>query len=122
LLVTQIGGPARIFRNVAPTRGHWLIVRAFDPALHRDAFGAEVRIERGEHRWNGIIQPGQSYQCSNDPRAHFGLGTVDQIDSIEILWPDGAKEKFACPGVDRVVEVQHGKGDAVKTAREASRE
>jgi hypothetical protein len=24
--------------------------------------------------------------------------------------------------VDRVVEVQHGKGDAVKTAREASRE
>ena len=122
LLVTQIGGQARIFRNVAPARGHWLMVRAFDPALHRDALGAEVRIESGKRRWSGIIQPGQSYQCANDPRAHFGLGTVDHVDSIEVLWPDGAKEKFACPGVDRVVEVQHGKGEAVKVTREADRE
>jgi hypothetical protein len=31
LLVTQIGGPARILRNIAPNRGHWLLVRAVDP-------------------------------------------------------------------------------------------
>ena len=30
LLVTTIGGPARLFRNVAPRRGHWLTVRALD--------------------------------------------------------------------------------------------
>src|SRR5207253_2110449 len=36
LLVTQVGGPARVLRNVAPNRGHWLMVRAIDPALKRD--------------------------------------------------------------------------------------
>lgn len=115
LLVTQIGGPARILRNIAPARGHWLIVRAFDPDLHRDALGAEVRVDSGKRRWQNIIQPGQSYQCANDTRAHFGLGAVDRIDSIEVLWPDGSREKFPCPGVDRVLEVQRRMGETVKS-------
>src|SRR5262249_49322635 len=51
LLVTSIAGPARLFRNVAPNRGHWLLVRVFDPALHRDAYGAEVTAIAGKERW-----------------------------------------------------------------------
>ena len=31
LLVTTVGDRARLYRNVAPTRGHWLKVRALDP-------------------------------------------------------------------------------------------
>ena len=42
LLVTTIAGRARLFRNVYPKRGHWLKVRALDPRLNRDAYGAEV--------------------------------------------------------------------------------
>ena len=114
LLVTQIGGPARILRNVAPARGHWLMIRALDPALHRDAIGAEVQLISGKKRWQRIIQPCQSYQCVHDSRLHFGLGTVDRVDSIEILWPDGTSEKFLCPGVDRQLEIERGKGKAVK--------
>src|SRR5205823_6374056 len=40
LLVTAVAGRARLYRNVAPNRGHWLMVRAVDPALKRDAYGA----------------------------------------------------------------------------------
>src|SRR5205085_7096644 len=47
LLITTVSGKARLFRNVAPNRGHWLKVRAVDPRLNRDALGAEVRVEAG---------------------------------------------------------------------------
>src|SRR5439155_2548567 len=50
LLVTTIGGPARLFRNVAP-RGYWLSVRAVDPTLKRDALGATVQVRAGDRRW-----------------------------------------------------------------------
>ena len=119
LLVTQIGGPARILRNVAKKRGHWLIVRAFDPKTDRDAIGAEVRVFSGKKVWPTVVQPGQSYQCSNDSRAHFGLGEAAQVDSIYVFWPDGSREEFACPGVDRIVEVAQGKGMAAKTKEPA---
>jgi hypothetical protein len=114
LLATQIGGPARILRNVAPARGHWLMVRALDLALQRDAVGAEVRIESGPRHWSRLVQPSQSFQCAHDVRAHFGLGAVDHVESIEVLWPDGVVERFPCGAVDRTLEVQRGKGEAVK--------
>jgi hypothetical protein len=113
LLVTQIAGPAKILRNVAPDRGHWLLVRAFDPALQRDAIGAEIRVQAGARSWLGVIQPGQSFQCSNDVRAHFGLGSVAQIEFIEVLWPDGSTERFPSTAVDRPIEVRRGAGETM---------
>ncbi len=69
LLVTTIAGPARLYRNVAPKKGHWLMVRAIDPALGgRDALGAEITVVADGRRWLGWINAASSYLCSNDPR------------------------------------------------------
>jgi hypothetical protein len=111
LLVTTIGDRARLFRNVAPGRGHWLQVRAIDPQLKRDAYGAEVRVRGGGKQWLRLINPAQSYLSSGSPFALFGLGPLQQIDDIEVLWPDGSPpEHFAGGPVDRFVEVRKGEG------------
>src|SRR5207244_1802418 len=68
LLVTTLAGRARLYRNVAPKRGHWLLVRAIDPVLNRDAYGAEIAVRAGDRRWTRWLNPGSSYLCSNDPR------------------------------------------------------
>ncbi len=114
LLVTTIAGPARLYRNVAPRRGHWLQVRAFDPALHRDALGALVRVRAGGQVRVCSLHPSESYLCSSEPRAHFGLGAADRVDDIEIVWPDGGRELFDQRGqgytVDRRLELRKGEG------------
>ncbi len=112
LLVTNVAGPARLYRNVAPKKGHWLMVRAVDRALKRDAYGAEIRVRAGERTWLRWINPAYSYLCSNDPRAHFGLGPVERIDSIDVVWPDGSEESFAGPKLDSVVVLYRGEGKA----------
>jgi hypothetical protein len=114
VVTTMIAGPARFYRNIAPQRGHWLMVRARDPARQRDAYGAVVRFTAGGRQRIGLINPGQSYLCSGDPRAHFGLGALDCIEEIRIDWPDGpvedSTEIFPCGKVDRVLVVERGKG------------
>jgi hypothetical protein len=114
LLVTTVGGPARLFRNVAPKQGHWLMVRAVDPRLKRDAYGAVVTVKAGERRWLGVINPGQSYLSSSDPCAHFGLGPAERVDEVRVDWPDGLTEVFPAAGVDRVLRLQRGEGREVK--------
>jgi hypothetical protein len=114
LVVTAVAGPARYYRNQAPRKGHWLLVRAIDPALHRDAYGARVTVQTAGRSWVGLINPGQSYLCSGDPRAHFGLGKVDQVQEIRIDWPDGLVEVFACPGIDQEVRLERGKGKQMR--------
>jgi hypothetical protein len=110
MLVTTTAGPARLFRNVAPRKGHWLLVRALDPALNRDAYGAVVSVKAGERTWQRPINPGTSYQCSGDPRAHFGLGDAAQIEEIRVRWPDGSSEAFSGGESDRLVTLRKGEG------------
>ncbi len=113
LLMTTIGGRARLLRNVAPHRGHWLKVRALDPVRQRDAYGAELHVRAGAHKWFRVIQPVQSYLSSSSPLALFGLGDVTQIDALRVRWPDGLKdewEEFPGGAVDRTVVLRRGEG------------
>jgi hypothetical protein len=111
LLVTTVADKARLYRNVAPNRGHWLLVRAVDPKLGgRDAYGAEVRVRAGERRWLRLINPGSSFLCSNDVRAHFGLGSAERVEQIEVRWPDGTAEVFPGCDVDRQIVLSKGAG------------
>jgi hypothetical protein len=115
LLVTETAGRARLYRNTAPKRGHWLVVSALDPSAGgRDAYGAVVTVQSGTRSWVRWLNPGYSYLVSNDPRAHFGLGDLDRVDAIHVLWPDGAAEDF--PGVKADQWVRMNKGKGVKKA------
>ncbi|MCI0682935.1 MAG: CRTAC1 family protein [Gemmataceae bacterium] len=115
LLVTTVAGPARLYKNVVPERGHWLAVRplvacAGNPNAHRDAHGALVTVRVGGRTMIRLASPAQSYLCSCDPRVHFGLGAATHADAIEIDWPDGAREVFPGGAGDRLVTLRQGEG------------
>jgi hypothetical protein len=109
LLVTSIGGAARLLRGTAG-KGHWLKVRAVDPRLRRDAYGAAVRLRAGGRPQLRVVGPAESYLCSGLPLAHFGLGGTDRYDELEVLWPDGSREAFGGGAADRAVELRRGEG------------
>jgi hypothetical protein len=111
LLATTVAGRARLFKNVAPDRGHWLKVRTIDPALRRDAYGAEVLVRAGDRKWLRLINPAESYLCSSSPIALFGLGTTAHVDAIVVKWPDGSPpEEFDGGAVDRTIVLRKGEG------------
>ena len=110
LVVGNIGGPPRLFRNDAPPPGaHWLMVRAL--AGKRDALGAEVTLRAGGRKLVRLVQTAYSYASSNDTRVHFGLGPIERIEAIEVTWPDGSRERFRATGVDRELSLHKGRGE-----------
>ena len=113
-VVSNTASRARVCLNQAPRAGHWLRVRAFDPRLKRDALGALVTVTAGGRRFVRCCESSSSYLSSSDPRAHFGLGMVERVDAIEVQWPDGACETFACPGLDRTLELRRGEGQPAR--------
>ena len=58
------------------------------------------------------MNPGYSYLCSSDPRAHFGLGDAVRFDAIHVLWPDGLAEDFPSGDADRLLVLRRGEGRA----------
>ena len=71
---------------------------------------ARVTVVAGEKRFLAVVLPNASYQSASDPRAHFGLGAVDAVEHIEVVWPDGRTERFAVAGVDRELVLRQGTG------------
>jgi hypothetical protein len=95
VVIASIAGPARVLRNVAPNRGHWLKLRLVLPQQGgRDAIGAEAVVRAGGRSWWAVLQPATSYLASNEPVLHFGLGSAATIDGIDVIWPDGTRETF----------------------------
>ena len=111
LLVTYLDRPAAIYVNKTQRSGQWLSVRLIEPGLGgRDAIGAQATLISGDHRQNRWLFGGGSYQCASDLRLHFGLGEIEQFDSIHVTWPDGDKESFPGGEANQFVTLTHGSG------------
>lgn len=122
VLVTRVDGPARLYRNIVPDRGHWVMVRTIDPALNRDAYGAELTVLAEGRRWTRWMNPGYSFASSHDPRAHVGLGATQRVDEFHVVWPDGQEERFDGTPADCVVTLRKGTGHPVESPTAISTE
>jgi len=89
LLLTHLDEPPTLLRNDA-TGGSWLTVV---PAGANGApvIGARVLVTAGGRTQKGDVYNGGSYLSSHDPRVHFGLGTATMVESVEVIWPGGAR-------------------------------
>ena len=85
--------------------------------LKRDAYGAEIHVAAGETRLMRWINPSYSFLCSNDVRAHFGLGKISQIDHIQVVWPDGDAELFPGTSTNREIVLKKGEGTTVDASQ-----
>jgi hypothetical protein len=87
LLVTTNNGSARLFRNTAPPRNHWVALRLLDAEGKGDALGASVVLRTGDLVQTDQVRSGSSYLSASDTALHFGLGAHTRVDSIEVRWP-----------------------------------
>ncbi len=93
VVITNRDGPTHLLRNVAGSRGRWILFRVLD-RRGVDAINALLRLESGPFRRWQLVLPNQSYCSSNDPRVHFGLGTIERVERVVVRWPDGGEETF----------------------------
>lgn len=110
LVTTAGGGRVRLWFGRPPAGRHWLRVRALQRDGARDAVGALVIVEAGGARRLRRLDGGSSYLSAAPAEAHFGLGVATAVDSIEVVWPGGARERFPGGPSDRVIRVVRGGG------------
>jgi len=102
-LTIENGGAVRLWRN--ESRGHgWLRMRLTPRRGGKLALGARVAVFADGQRWSQYVRTARSYLSASESLVTFGLGTRSGVDSIRVIWPDGAVQSW--PAIDGNQEIE----------------
>jgi len=106
-VVSVLGGPVEILRNISETGNHWILLKLVGTKSNRMGLGAQIHIttEDGLSQWNEATTA-VGYASSSDSRVHFGLGKNRTIKEIEIRWPSGIKQVLHDVKADQILTVE----------------
>jgi hypothetical protein len=110
ILITDNNGPARLLRNDGGNRNKWITIKAVGTKSNRSGIGAVIRVQSASGRQWSLVRSGSSYESQSDLAQTFGLGQDPAVQSIEIEWPSGVKDKTANVPANQVVTIVEGKG------------
>jgi hypothetical protein len=110
ILISNNGQEPQLLLNEGGNKGHWLSIALIGTRSNRDGVGARVKVVSGDLISHDQRKGGRSYQSAHDGRLHFGLGSRDKVDLIEIRWPGGAVDTLKNLGADQVITVKEGTG------------
>ena len=113
VVTVNLNAPPNLYRNDGGNEGGWVSLRLEGTRSNRDAIGARVEAEAGGRVRVAEVRSGGSYLSHNDMRVHFGLGSVDSIERLQVSWPSGLVEEFPAVEVGRFVTLREGDGTAV---------
>lgn len=90
----------KIFRNGLSDGGHWIGFRFKEEGTGTSPVGARVTIFWGAHRATRQIVTGDSHRSQHANTVHFGLGSANSVDRVEIRWQNGRSATLLRPAVD----------------------
>jgi len=79
-----------VYRNTSDTSPHWLQVELQGVISNRPAYGSQIIINVGNEQYLREYTGGfGSHASQHSVVAHFGLGSVDTVNNIQVRWPSG---------------------------------
>jgi hypothetical protein len=99
--VNAISGQLVLLENRG-VKGNWLEVDLV--GFHPGAV-VKVTLPDGRELVRDVLA-GSSYLSSEDPRAHFGLGSATEVIDVVVVWPGGSKTSLGDVGINRLITVK----------------
>ena len=102
VVTSSLGDRVEIWENATSSAGRWIAVKLTGTTSNRDGIGARVRIGRQLQTMTTTA----GYASSVHAPVHFGVGALERIDRVEIVWPGGTKQVLEKVATNQVIEVK----------------
>jgi enediyne biosynthesis protein E4 len=110
VVVTNLGEKPIVLLNTSKNGNQKVVFKLLQNGKNKDAIGARLTLKTDKRTLLQEIQAGASYISQNDLRLHFGLGTGEKIESVEVRWSDGKTEKIAGAQPNQLITIRQGGG------------
>lgn len=104
----------RYLRNDLPSGNRSLQIRLEGTKSNRDAIGGRVEVTTsGGRSLVQTLKAGEGFLSQGSKWLHFGLGANEELNTLTIKWPGGAKENIVSAVAGGRFRVIEGSGKAV---------
>jgi hypothetical protein len=110
MIIANSGAAPTILRNNQFAQGqHFLNIRLQGLSTNPQAVGARVYITVANNQRMIELQLGNNYLSQNPVEAHFGLGSVQRVESVRVEWPGlgGDITEMENVAVDQFLVIPH---------------
>jgi len=94
LVVNNVNMPSFVFRNNAEMvleNNNYLMFKLVGERFNTYGLGTKITIRDRNSTFYQELAPFRGFQSTVDPRIHFGLGNIDEVDSVIVQWLDGRR-------------------------------
>ena len=114
VVIGSCNGPVRLYRNVGGT-GRSIRIRLRGRSSNTSALGSSVSLcfTDGSREWRRVRRDG-SYLSSSEAVVHFGIRNAPPASHVEVIWPDGERERYRVPQVGALAVFVQGTGVQVE--------
>jgi hypothetical protein len=115
-VVNCVNDAPQLIRCDSSLQNNWIKVRTVGTKSNRTGIGARLRCvvqmtgETKPHQQIDEVRSGGGYFSQNDLRIHFGVGSAQKVDLLEIRWPSGTVDALKDLAVNQLVYVKEGAG------------
>lgn len=115
LIVNNINQPAFIYENQAraESKNHYLQIVLKGAKANTQGIGAKLTVYKNNKRQYLQQMPTRGFQSSVTPVLHFGLGADKDVDSLRVIWQQGASQLIT--GVKADQQIVLNEKDAIET-------
>lgn len=125
LVINNINSEALVYESQANDlkTGNYLRLQFEGKKPNIHGLGTKVWIETSEGQQHQELQAVRGYQSSSEYVLHFGLGKVENVDKIRIVWQDGKGQILENVAANQALKVKYldaEKGNFVAAKEEVS--
>ncbi|MEQ1585752.1 MAG: VCBS repeat-containing protein [Cyclobacteriaceae bacterium] len=92
LVINNVNNKASVIRNqtnIQRPDNHYLKFELEGLGNNSAAWGTSITIAHGDQIFYIEQMPNRGFESSMDPRPNIGLGKIDTVELVTVLWPDG---------------------------------
>ncbi|NIJ55727.1 hypothetical protein FHS68_004920 [Dyadobacter arcticus] len=91
LVVNNVNQPCFVYRNKSEgqkEKNHYIKLKLSGEGMNTYAIGSKIEIYAGNEILSKQVNPARGFQSSTEYPVTIGLGKINVIDSIHIIWPN----------------------------------
>ncbi len=103
IIVNNQAEEAHIYQN--NSSNNFIIFSFVGSEKNKKGIGSKIKIYTKGLQQSKELFTSRGYQSSVTNKLHFGLGTASKIDSVEVIWPNGASQLLTNIEVNKTISL-----------------